>query len=277
MIGVIKDFISRNLIPNPQGLTIWDLGCGEGSFCAAFAELGAARVLATDLQNLVPASLLSGGKVTFNQGGLAEAVAAFGENGYVPADVVFMHLMTEHVADLRGFCRSLAGRVKPDAEIFLHHDCYFHPVGHHDHHHLFLDDRTWTIEPQGVPCWETAEKCEASSSHRALAPPFSGQLLRKLLATPTTARIVITTAEAAVGSLVYGDDFNRTFPEIWFRDQLNRLTPKQVRWFVQEAGFSVITEDRSYVMNGPPSDLVAIYGGLDLKTFTYSLRAKKKL
>jgi SAM-dependent methyltransferase len=282
MLPVVEEFIEAKLIRQPKGLTVWDLGCGTGPFVDAFVRLGAARVFATDIvinRNAIPPNLLTDARVVFVDGGFDAATRQIGEAGIVPADIVFMHLMTEHVSDARGFFYDLSRIVRPSTEIFVHHDNFYQPTGHHDHGFLFLNEKTWAIEPQGVQCWEMPEKCAASESHRASVGqrwPFLWSAASGATLNPARCKDCNYFRRSTPWAhLVYANDWRRTFPERWFCEQVNRITPKQLRWFIEEAGFVVNEERRTWIANAPPAGLLDQYAREDLTTFTYSLRARK--
>lgn len=277
MVPVIEDLISRDLMPDPAGLSIWDVGCGDGRFSAALVDLGAKQVFATDLQAIVPPALLAGGVIRFEQGDCARALEAFGEGGHVAVDLVFLHEVTEHVADLRGFFRSLTSCLARGTEATIHHGPYFQPVGHHDFNMLALNEETWVVEPVGVRCWESAT-CEESAEHRRAmfdTQPWQWSELSESTRDPTDcAGCNYYRRSQPWAHLLYGDDYSQTFPERWFRDDLNRLTTKQVRWFAQDAGLTVTHEVRSWVQNEIPYHLVSLYGAQEMSTFGYTLRAR---
>ncbi|WP_343715726.1 class I SAM-dependent methyltransferase [Inquilinus sp.] len=274
MQGVITGFVRQALMPHPLGLVVWDLGCGDGIFSGAFHGMGARSVLASDLQNIVSPELRQ--HIEFRQCDIDHAAEAFGADLIKSVDIVFMHLMTEHVSDLRGLFRSLARCLRPGTEIFVHHDCYQHPVGHHDHQLLFLDEPSWSIKPQGVRCWEMPEKCGASAAHRGSLSAYQWSAESEATRNPLRCDDCNYFRRSQPWAhLIYGNDYSRTFPEIWFRDELNRLTSSQVRWFAQEAGFSVTAEHRIMINNVPSDNLSALYGAAELRTFTYSMRAVK--
>ncbi len=279
MISVLRNFISNDLMPSPDGLRVWDLGCGDGTFSAAFADMGAKEILATDLQSLIPPARMERRQIRFRQGGFDEAVEAFGVNGQVQVDLVFMHLMTEHVTDLRTFLRTLAACIEPGTQILLHHGSYYQPVGHHDFGFLCLDEATWKIAPRGVRCWEAAARCAASASDRQRIAGenwFHWSDASEATRNPDDcAGCNYFRRSKPWAHLLYGDDYSRTFPEVWFRDQLNRATSSQVRWLAQEAGFSVIVEHKSYVMNEVPDDLASTHGAQELSTYDHTLRATR--
>jgi Methyltransferase domain len=167
MTPTLANWISDGLMPDPAGLSVWDLGCGDGRFSAAFVEMRAAKVMASDLH--IPftgasSSLRHHPTIQWLVGGFDAATQEWGNP--VPADLVFMCLMSEHVSEPRTFFRHLASIVARGTEVFIQHDNFFQPVGHHDHGLLFLNPQSWKIEPQGVRCWETDRKCDASEEHR---------------------------------------------------------------------------------------------------------------
>jgi tetratricopeptide (TPR) repeat protein len=278
MVPVLQNFIERGLLADPAGRTIWDLGCGDGIFSDAFLELGATKVIGSDLQDLVPRRLLDNPRFNFVCGDFAAARDAFGTNGLIPADIVYMHLMSEHVFDLRGFLRELSALLGKGSELLLHHGSYYEPVGHHDHQFLFLDRKTWITEPQGVRCWESPDRCQLSLPHREQMS--KGYQWSE--ASEATRDVSDCTScnyfrrSRPWAHLIYASEFTRTFPEVWFRDNLNKLTNKQVLWLTNESGFNVLADARYYVMNECPDDLAARYSREELLALAYTIRAIKE-
>ena len=280
MTPVLENHLASGLMRDPAGLTIWDVGCGNGRFTEAFIRLGAGRVLATDLK--IPAhcsSVLQGdSRVELLLGDADAACRAWGRP--LPVDLVFMSLMTEHVAEPRAFLHNLAEALPSGAEAFVEHDNFFQPVGHHDHGLLFLNDRTSIVEPQGIACWERPERCDASAEHRknliANSPLLWSETSEATRDPANCTGCNYYRRSQPWAHLVYGDQLLQTFPETFFSRRLNRIMPDQLKWFVQEAGFLILNESRSWVMNAVPNNLALRYGQENLSTFTIKLRLRKR-
>jgi hypothetical protein len=271
-VGVLAHLQSTGIVPDLARLVTWDLGCGTGVFARAMLSMGAKLVLASDLE--LPPINDPCENVVWVNGNFDAADDAIG--GLSRIDFVLMHLMSEHVHGLKDFLIDLYARLRPGAQVVIHHDNYFQPVGHHDHGLIALDGATWIVEPVGKRCWESAQKCAASADHREkLATKF-----RRLWSAGSEATRDPLNCDGCNyfrrsqpwAHLIYGSDLRRTFPEDFFRTNLNRLSPAQVVWDVQDAGFAIVKEQRSWIMNPPPADLVRQYGADNLQTFTITLR-----
>jgi 2-polyprenyl-3-methyl-5-hydroxy-6-metoxy-1,4-benzoquinol methylase len=127
---VVLNFIRKGLLPSIAGLHVCDIGCGEGFYSHAFAELGAASVTAIDLKReLMP----DDPPYKFFEGDFRGA-----EKEVSRSDLIFLHLMTEHVYELRSFIDDLIRMMKPGAFLFINHDNYFSPMGHQTRRHIRL-------------------------------------------------------------------------------------------------------------------------------------------
>lgn len=187
--------------------------------------------------------------------------------------------MTEHTSDPRAFFRSLALALRPGTEVLMHHDNFFQPVGHHDHGLLFLNNQTWSIDPQGISCWKSAERCAASAGHRRRLLeefPLVWSQASEATCDPSSCGCCNYFRRSRPWAhLLYGDDLLRTFPEPFFSNDLNRITPDQLKWYVQEAGFAILKERRTWVKNEVPPNLEYRFGRENLSTFTITLRARR--
>ena len=141
---IVKKWISDGMLPALPGVNVWDIGCGWGEFSGEFIEHGANRVIATDVvvdRQRISKKLIQNPRITFIEGAM-ESVSRrvfLGHFGVIP-DICFMHLMTEHVSDLRDFFSHLYSNMPSGCSLFVHHDNYYQPVGHHDH--AILDVRS---------------------------------------------------------------------------------------------------------------------------------------
>ena len=161
--AVLQNFVIDEMMPAPSGFVAWDLGCGEGTFSEALADMGASAVLASDLA--LPPSRPIHPKIQFVAGDFDAADLAIG--GLHKVDFVLMHLMSEHVLDLPGFLKDLRSRLRSGVDILIHHDNYLQPVGHHNNGLIALNELTWEIERKGPACWDSPDKCQASAERRA--------------------------------------------------------------------------------------------------------------
>jgi len=270
---VIENFIKSGLMPDPTNMTVWDLGTGNGYFAMAMANMGAKRVLASDVQELG----VKHDRVAFVKGEFADAVAAFGENGRIEADLVFMHLMTEHVVEIRSFLHELYEITGDRTQIFVHHDNFFQPVGHHDHDMLFLDNATWEIKPQGTSCWAHESRCALSDEHRSRLSEGRWSAVSEASRDPShCGDCNYFRRSQPWAHLIYADKFAETFPETVFHEAMNAVSARQLRLYAIMAGWEILAEERSWIANKPSDDLVAAYSIENLSTFTYSFRARKR-
>jgi len=261
-------------MPDPAGLTVWDLGCGLGKFSAAFARMRAKSILASDIS--LPPDPPSHAEITYVRGDFDAADAAI---SLQKVDFVFMHLMSEHVTHLKDFLGGLHRRLRPGSDLLLHHDNYFQPVGHHDHAFLRLNEATWEVDASGPACWQSPRKCAASAERRAiLLKEWSNLWSEASEATKDPANCDgcnFYRRSRPWAHLLYGNELQRTFPEAFFRKYLNRLSPAQVEWDAQDAGFKVLDSRRSWIMSKPPEHLVLEHGRHALLTFALTLRLRR--
>lgn len=114
----LDESVVRELLPDPRGLRVLDLGCGTGRHLGRFLDAGA-RVVGLD----------------FSAGMLAQARRKHGHrpdltlleadaSGDLPLeqgsfDLVFSSLVLEHVAGVAGFFRQAAGLCRPGGTLLL--------------------------------------------------------------------------------------------------------------------------------------------------------------
>jgi predicted RNA methylase len=274
MNQVLNRWVADGLLPCLDGAVVWDLGCGTGEFAEAFAEEGAEWVFATDihLDRAHMGARLNHPKITFLECDVDSAAPAI--YAQRPPDVVFLHLVTEHVGDLRAFLRALRvaiGATSP--HIFLHHDNYYQPVGHHDHPFLSLDPASNAIAPRAVRCWDDPARCAASAAHRAeLLRDRSWQYGPESDATVgECVRCNYRLRAQPWAHLLNADRFVEVFPESFYSVALNAVTPFQLKQFVRQAGFDIQREHSLVVGNEPPPALLLQFRRAELRTFTVSL------
>lgn len=269
---VIREFVRSQLMFDPAGRSVWDLGCGAGGFSFAMGMLGARKVLGSDLA--IPPGVEDEGPVVFARGGVEEAKRVAGTLKEV--DSVFMHLMSEHVMDFPGLLAQLHHELRPGAEILIHHDNYFSPTGSHDHGLVAFDPALWAARTQGPKCWETAEKCSASEARRSVLrqhwPELWGALSEATADPSDCTRCNYFRRSQPWAHLIYGDTLQHTFPEAFFKTALNRLTPSQVVWYALQAGFAIDKQSRVWIKNEPTEELALEFGRHCLMTFTLTLR-----
>lgn len=278
--AAVADWLQKGWLPNLSGKVLWDVGCGTGVFSRAFLDNGAEHVYASDIamniQNVGP--LADDPGISFIDGDLKGAITQIGAHGR--PSIIFMHLMTEHVYDLRSFMKELREVVgNDDVEIFIHHGNYFQPVGHHDFPFLDLDPATYSVRRQTVDCWNKPEKCFASEEHRA-------KMLREISwqwghHSQKTADGNCETCNYRLRSepwahLLHRDRFMEVWPEPFYAQMMNKTTPFQVIQYSLEAGFEIAREERSWAMNEIDERLLADFARGDLSTYTQTVWLKAK-
>jgi SAM-dependent methyltransferase len=264
-----------------------DWEAGDCAFAVALLRMGAPRVFAID--SWLDESLLP--PVLFNFPGLfitktdIHDFAATLASARITIDLVFSNTVTEHIQDLIGSLLTIRRILKPKGYFFTNHDNYYQPVGSHDHGFLFYDD-TLTIVPQGVECWNSAEKCAASAEHR--------ESIRKRLSWTwadsldesrdprSCERCFYFKRSQPWAHLIYASEFNSLFPTDTFRTgiknaSLNKLTTFQLQQFIRETGFNIRNVSRVQVLNVPPDILLQapfFFNGDDLRTATIAILAQ---
>lgn len=166
--GQLRHWIHKGALTNPAGHVVWDMGCGWGAFSLAFLAEGAKAVMGTDTvidRTRMPAALFETDGLRIVEGDTA-ALAASAWSGADGPTLLFMHLVSEHVADLPALLRSVRSNCPAGTRLFVHHDNYYQPVGHHDHGFLSYRPATHSVESNASRCWESPERCEASAVHR---------------------------------------------------------------------------------------------------------------
>lgn len=105
----------QSLIPNPQSLSILDIGCGGGLVCEPLARLGA-KVTGVDASE----KNISVAKLHAEKNGLAiDYRATTADQLTEQFDVVLALEIVEHVADVPAFVASVMARVKPGGTAFF--------------------------------------------------------------------------------------------------------------------------------------------------------------
>ena len=75
--------------------------------------------------------------------------------------------MTDPVSDAESLFRDLSRIVRPGTEIFVHHDNFYQPVGHHDHGLLFLNEKLGPLSPKVFGVGRCRRSALPSEAHRA--------------------------------------------------------------------------------------------------------------
>lgn len=275
--NTLRHWVADGMLPPLEGLTIWDIGCGWGHFALAMLEEGAARVVATDIvfdRGQIPSALSEHPRATLLEGRveqLAESIYR-GDHG-APPDVLFMHLMTEHVANLPAFFDALRVGLPSTTRVFVHHDNYYQPTGHHDHLFLALEPRSYTIQSKCVPCWSLPERCAASEGHRRSLVAWQWGPASQATVGGDCEQCNYKLRAEPWAHLVHQRRFRDIWPEPMFREAMNKVTTFQVRQYLLEAGFDILEERRSWVGNQPPAALAAQFTAQELRTFTISFLA----
>ena len=205
------------------------------------------------------------------------ALAASAWSGADGPTLLFMHLVSEHVADLPALLRSVRSNCPAGTRLFVHHDNYYQPVGHHDHGFLSYRPATHSVESNASRCWESPERCEASAVHR--------ETLRRERDWQWSAASEATRDPASCDTCNYriraepwahlaaAERFTRVFPEAFFTVALNKITPFQLRQHLVEAGFDIESDVRDLLTNSVPEALAGKFTEADLRTFTVTVVA----
>lgn len=276
--NALRNWVEIGLLPSIQGLNIWDVGCGYGCFSTSFIEEGASHVIASDVIidfDKIPAELIKNKCISIVSGD-TEKIAPLvfqGHFGPVP-DLIFMHLMTEHVANFKDFIYSLKSNMTSNCSIFINHDNYYQPVGHHDHSFLFLNDKKFVVEPKTIPCWESADRCLASKTHRHNLPIWQWSERSESTVGTDCNQCNYKLRSEPWAHLINQPNFNKIWPEALFKNMLNKITIFQLKQILIEAGFVIVGEQRVWINNAIPENIICEFSKNDLNTFAYTLLAK---
>jgi 2-polyprenyl-6-hydroxyphenyl methylase/3-demethylubiquinone-9 3-methyltransferase len=281
----LNNWNASGLIPVEAiaGRKIWDLECGHGIYSAVLSLRGASFVLGSDTfldDQTVPACIRALPNMQFERGSVLEMAARL---RFRP-DLIFFHNSSEHVADLPQLLCCCADVLLSGGLFFIAHDNYYQPVGHHDQFFLRLNPDTQTVEFQGVKCWESAARCEASREHRER---MAGQPrarwdddLERRLSPQDCRQCVYWKRSRPWAHLIYQSEFGDLFPQRWFHTvrggSLNKLTLFQVRQFMIEAGFEFFTGGCSEVRNEIPPELLGKFSENELRAFQFTSLYRKR-
>ncbi len=277
--GQLRHWVHTGALTDPAGHVVWDMGCGWGAFSLAFLALGAKAVLGSDTvvdRSRMPAALFETEGIRIVEGDTV-ALASSAWAGPEGPTLLFMHLVSEHVADLPSLLRSVRSNCPTGTRLFIHHDNYYQPVGHHDHGFLFYRPATHTVESNASPCWESPDKCEASATHRdTLRRERAWQWSDASEATRDPGNCEACNYRIRAqpwAHLIAADRFTRVFPEPFFTAALNKITPFQLRQHLIEAGFDIESDVRDLLANRVPERLEGKFTEADLRTFTVTVVA----
>ena len=278
--GQLRHWIDSGVLPDPRGRAVWDMGCGWGAFSLAFLAEGARAVTGTDAyldRARIPPELFETERLALIQGETTDlAQQVLGDcSGRAP--LLFMHLVSEHVADLQALLRAVRAHCREGTQYFIHHDNYYHPVGHHDHGFLQFRPASRAVETEAIACWDRPERCDASAEHRArLREERAWQWSEASEATRDPADCTACNYRLRAmpwAHLVSADRFMQVFPESFFVTALNKITPFQLRQHLLESGFAIESDVRILLTNAVPAGLSGRFTDDDLRTFTVTLVA----
>ena len=263
-----------------QDKKVVDLECGLGAGPQVFAHLGAARAFGVDyyLNPLTPSLYPQSSSIEYLKLDFTTD-SPFREE----IDFIYLNNASEHIKSVSEYMRVCFEALLPSGTLFIAHDNYYQPVGHHDHKFLFLNDEGNAVATVAPKCWEMEEKCERSSDYRLdlkqVTPPIWSNDIEAYLSPENCGLCPYYKRSQPWAHLFYQNEFNTLFPFSTFRtvDQgyLNKVTIPQIRQFAIEAGFLIDYEERYWLANEPEPPLSHIYSRQDLTTFQYFLRLRK--
>lgn len=278
----LRYWIDSGALGNPSGQVVWDMGCGAVAFSLAFLAEGAKAVLGSDTvvdRSRIPAALFETEGLRIVEGDTAELAASAWADAEGPT-FLFMHLVSEHVADLPALLRSVRSNCPSGTRLFVHHDNYYQPVGHHDHGFLSHRPASNSIESNASRCWESAARCEASAAHREILRRDRGfQWGEASEATRDPANCDACNYRIRAepwAHLTAADRFTQVFPEPFFTAALNKITLFQLRQHLIEAGFDIKSDLRDVLANRVPAALEGKFTDADLRTMTVTLVAESR-
>jgi SAM-dependent methyltransferase/LPS sulfotransferase NodH len=260
----LATFVTSGLIEADQikGKTVLDWECGDGAFAVALGQMGARRVLASDLWldvGRLDPGLKAAPGYQFHRAGIRDLATDLAGR----LDFVFANTVTEHMPDLPADFAAVFRVLKPGGYFFTNHDNYYQPVGSHDHG--FLGYRSDGIARTGPDCWNMAESCAASQEHRqdvATRMPWTWDARNEAALSPLACEACPYYRRSQPWAhLLYQDDFRTLYPQDSFttgqaNSSLNKVTTFQLRQLLVEAGFQIIRENRLTVKNTPPDRLL---------------------
>lgn len=268
---------------------VLDWEAGDCAFSIAMLLIGAKRVVAADSWMNIPSLAFEATKFPglFVAKATIQEIKTAADQSRMNFDLVFANTVTEHLPNLVGSFRDIYNILRRNGHFFTNHDNYYQPVGSHDHGFLFYGENL-EIVPQGVRCWESAEKCAVSADHRAR---IAGQLswtyspdLEKSRDPNDCEKCFYYRRSQPWSHLLYQEEFRSVFGNESFftgtrRSTLNKVTLFQLRQFVVESGMDIVASDRVFVSNEPPESLLQapfFFSYEDLKTCTATILAQKQ-
>lgn len=282
MYETISAYLGRGMLgaDSFHGKTVVDLECGLGAGPQIFSYLGAAKAYGIDyyLGEATPSAYPPSSNVEYlkidfvSQSPFKESV-----------DFIFLSNASEHIKSVSEHMEKCFESLRPGGILFIAHDNYYQPVGHHDHQFLFLNSAGDAVESVARKCWDTSEKCAFSADHRnylgTLGPQIWSTELDERLSPSNCVECVYFKRSQLWAHLKYQDQFNELYPFPMFRTvdagYLNKVTIRQIRQFAIEAGFCIDYEERYWLANEPEASLLQDYTRADLTTFQYFLRLRK--
>jgi 2-polyprenyl-3-methyl-5-hydroxy-6-metoxy-1,4-benzoquinol methylase len=160
--ATIHAYLNSGYILNDDivGKPVLDLECGRGAGAQVFSLLGAKDSFGYDafLGADVPKQY-DNKKVIYVPTDFSQSRELNGE-----IDFIYLNNATEHIANMGLVFGKAFSALKPGGCLFLAHDNYYQPVGHHDHKFLFLNKSGTAVEPVAPRCYDQAAKCAFSSA-----------------------------------------------------------------------------------------------------------------
>ena len=257
-----------------------DLECGLGAGAQVFSHLGAAKATGIDYYLDQHTSLAYDAKSNIEYLKM-DFVSQYKQLAEI--DFIYLNNASEHVKSVSDHMRACFESLRPGGILFIAHDNYYQPVGHHDHNFLFLNkagDRVESIAPR---CWDKRDKCKSSERYRrdmlTVMPPVWSEELNDSLDPRDCESCVYFKRSQPWAHLKYQAQFNKLYPFTMFRTldagYLNKVTIPQIRQFAIEAGFCLDYEERYWLANEPDAAISFEYSRADLTTFQYFLRLRR--
>jgi hypothetical protein len=265
------------------GKSVLDWECGRGVHSVLFLEMGARHVLGIDTfldleHGQMISSRLPG--IRFRRETMKE-LQIEPDNGF---EFCFANTATEHLIDLPQQLISCFRRMKPNGVLFINHDCYYHPIGSHDHGFLSYDAHGKAVY-NGPECW-SEKRCEVSEQFRELLVhrfPWTWDAKNEDSMDPTDCeKCSVYRRSKPWAHLIYQEDFANLFPVAFTSGHeggsLNKATTFQLKQYIIEAGFHIEFWQTSTVANDVPKSLLERPYGLtadELITWTVTAVARK--
>lgn len=126
-----------SLIPDLEGKSVLDLGCGYGENCAEFNRLGASHVTGVDIsEKMLDVAKKEHSNIEFFHGDMSDL--SFLKDKY---DVVFSSLAVHYIEDFNHFCKQLYS--------LINHDGYFIFSQEHPMTTAPIHGASWTRDTDG--------------------------------------------------------------------------------------------------------------------------------